>query len=543
MSLSTIFAHSPPKTYNDVLTAHRTLYATLISTDTYQPFVYPYRAFGLHLFGAYLLIPPIDPQKSPALASAVYWARYPVFVIATWLGIKAMLECRSPLVSLGYGIGLLNSVSILWMASLIIFRDARSEAQRIESVKGEEMDVVGIDGKARGGKSDTNGDLGGALRRPAPHDTPTDRKQGGQDIQAVRAMRFRWQGLPHQFWHRVDWVTDLVFNSRGIRWSHQIPGLPYPDASSLSAFADPISRQSSSLSAASPRPLRPQTYPTRSALILASLRSYIIHLVAVDIIKHLALQDPYYWGIPNSGPSASPYLYPKTFRTVLSLAGTYSVLCSFFVLSPLVYCGLAGERYLGDHAWPWLYPPFNGSPAHIGRKGLEGFWGGWWHQVFRYGFEQAGEFVGRSLGWEKRTVKGKVVRIAVAFICSGYLHACSSYTTLGETKPMNAFLFFAIQPAGIIIQLAVAGWMKRIGLRDQIPSIIRQTCNCLFVIAWAGLTGPIIADDFARSVIWLAEPTPISFIRGLRGEGWWLWGGQLARWHKADRWWKSGFAL
>ena len=540
MSLSSILALSPPNSYTDVLTAHRTLYATLISTNTYQPFVYPYRAFGLHLFGAYLLIPPIDSRKSPALAIVVDWARYPVFVIASWLCIRAMLECRSPSVSVGYGIGLLNSVGILWMAALIIFGDARSEARRIERVRGDEMDV-GVNGEARGSNADTNGDLGGGLRRRATHDSPTERKQNGQDIQAVGAMRFRWQRLPHQFWHRVDWVTDLVFNARGIRWSHQISGLPYPDVSSLSAFADPIFRRSSTLSAASPRPLRSRTYPTRSALILANLRSFIINLVALDILKYLVLQDPYYWGIPDPGPS--PFQLPKNFRIVLSVASTYCFLWSFFLLSPLVYCGLAGERYLGDHAWPWLYPPFNGSPTLIGRKGLEGVWGGWWHQVFRYGFEQAGEFVGRSLGWEKRTVKGSVLRVAVAFICSGYLHACSSYTTLPETKPINPFLFFALQPAGIIFQRAVAGWMRRIGLRDKIPSIIRQTCNFLFVIAWFRLTGPLIADDFAKSAVWLDEPMPISVVRGLRGEGWWVWGGQWARWHKADRWWRSGIAF
>ena len=441
--------------------------------------------------------------------------------------------------TVGYGIGLLHSFIILWMASLVIFGDARSEAQRIERVRTEETDRA-IDGNASRSEDDADGDAGGGLRRRARNESPAERKESSHRVQDS-AMRFRLQRLPHDFWHRLDWVTDLVINLRGIRWSHQVYGLPYPDSSSLSAFADPISRQSSALSTATPRPSRPDTYPTRSVVVITHLRTFIIDLIALDILKYLLLQDPYYWGHPDPGPS--PFPYPGTSRLLLSVASVYSFLWSIFLLSPLVFCGLAGERYLGDHAWPWLYPPLNGSPVQILRKGLAGCWGGWWHQMFRIAFERAGEFVSRSFRWENSTVKGTVLRVFIAFICSGCLHACGSYTALGETRPLNSFLFFAIQPVGIISQRAVAGWMKRFGLRDQIPSTVRQACNFLFVFLWFRLTGPLIADDFAKSLIWLDEPMPISLVRGLRGEGWWFWGGTWVRWHTADTWWKSGLAF
>ena len=547
MSLSSLIAYSSSTTPTTVLSVHRAFTTTLITT-THQPFVYPYRALGPHLFVAYLLLPPATKDKgrltsSPLYASLVYNLRYPVFLVASALCIQAIVECRSPLVTVGYGIGIINAWSVLWMACWMLFGDGRG-ARRIERRRGQgNGDVGGLveRNESEGIAAKTDKETGQGLRRRG-RDTEGDANGNPRYTgEKEKSHELGWQGLPPRFFHRVDWVADLVTNFRGIRWTHQISGMPYPDSSSLSAFAEPTARQLSSPTTARPRSSRPDTYPTRSAVVRSSLIAFAVNLIVLDILKFLMLRDPYFWGVSQSGPS--PYYFPRTSRLVLSVAGVYCSLLSIFLLSPIVYCGLAGEKYIDQHAWPWLYPPYYGSPVEIWKKGLAGIWGGWWHQLFRLGFEQAGDFVGRIVGWEKRTIRGGILRVVVAFICSGGIHACGSYTALGDTNPRNAFMFFALQPIGLITQRAVAGWMKKTGVRDKIPASVRGACNLALAVAWCWLTGPLIADDFAMGGIWLYEPMPFSLMRGLAGDGWWKWGGSWMRWHSANRWWKSGIAL
>lgn len=446
--------------------------------------------------------------------------------------------------AVGYGIGIINAWSVIWMACWLVFQDGR-RAKRIVREQGNDepgmKNGLPWEEESKTTEHKMDGEVDQRVRRRR---VATNRNFGGVPAEVGRdanAEQFVWQGLPIKLYHRLDWVADLVTNFRGIRWSHQTSGMPYPDSSSLSAFAEPISHQFSSLATARPRISRPDTYPTRSAVVRSSLTAFVINLIALDILKFLMLRDPYFWGFPNAGPS--PYPFPRTSRLALSLAGVYSSLLSIFLLSPIVYCGLAGERVIGEHAWPWLYPPYYGSPAEVWRKGLAGIWGGWWHQLFRLGFEQAGEFVGRNIGWDKRSVKGGMLRLIVAFVCSGFIHACGSYTALGDTRPSSAVVFFAVQPIGLITQRAAAGWMKKTGLRDKIPASIRGPCNLILVIGWCWLTGPLIADDFAKGGIWHYEPMPLSLTRGLAGEGWWKWGGTWVRWHSAGEWWKSGIAM
>ena len=135
MSLSSLFPSTPPTHPSAVLTAHRALYNSLLSTQQYQPFVWPYRALGPNLLIAYLLIPPLNTSRRPKLAAASYYARWVVLVTVLWFSGWAIVECRSPMVTVGYGIGLINAWSVLWTATLVVFVDMRRVGRRIEARK------------------------------------------------------------------------------------------------------------------------------------------------------------------------------------------------------------------------------------------------------------------------------------------------------------------------------------------------------------------------------------------------------------------------
>ncbi len=525
MLLPLLFNPTPTSHY-DVLRQIQGRLEEGLASGEYQPFIWPYHALGPNLLILYLLLPPTK-------SKVVYYARYPLFALIIYLSTDSILNCRSSMVAVGYGIGLLNAWAVLWSATLIIWNDARGDFRRIEEHDGADgsLPVGQAEGATTGAEKLVDGDLrerqvdGEAKGSPG---FPQGDKKGSDSSEGKV---YVWQTLPPTFQHRLDWVCDLVSNFRGVRWNYQISGLSPPPPHIQSSLKDP--------SIPSPDA---RSHLTRIDLVRRDLPNFLLCLIALDVLKTVTLHDPYFWGLPPS--TQSPFPYPRLSRISLSLVSVYTSLLTIFLLAPLVFGVLMGPNSLGQHAWPWLYPPFFGPPSQVYRKGIAGFWGQWWHQLFRYGFEQAGEFAGRVTGWGNDSQKGTLLRVAVAFACSGTLHACASYTSLGHTRPIyGSFGFFMLQPVGIIAQRAVSGLMKSRGLRARIPAWLRGTGNLMVVAVWCYVVGSLVADDFAATGIWLFEPLPISPIRALRGDGFWRWGGRWVRWYSADRWWQSGLAL
>ena len=510
-----------PTSHYDVIRQFQARLDAGLASGEYKPFVWPYRAFGPNLLILYLLLPPTK-------SKIVYYARYPLFALIIYLSVDAIMVCRSSMVTMGYGIGLLNAWAVLWSATLIIWNDAREDFRRIEEHDSADGNVPVH--QAEGATTGTEGMVRARSVDGEVKDRSSTPQKGREWSNSSRGEVYVWQTLPSTFYHRLDWVCDLVSNFRGVRWNYQISGLPPPPPHMQSSLKDP------SIPSADAR-----SHLTRADLIRRDLPNFLLCLIALDVLKTVTLQDPYFWGLPPSTPS--PFPYPRLFRISLSLAYVYASILTIFLLAPLVFGILLGPNKLGQHAWPWLYPPFFGPPSQVYRKGLAGLWGQWWHQLFRYAFEQGGEFAGRVTGWKKKSQKGTLLRVAVAFACSGILHACASYTTLGNTRPIyGSFRFFMLQPVGIIAQRVVSGWMKSWGLRARIPVWLRGIGNLVVVAVWCYVVGPMVAGDFAATGILLYEPLPISPIRAFRGDGLWRWGGRWVRWYSADRWWRSGLA-
>ena len=543
MRLQQALSLAPAKP-EDVLHQFQEQYDSLIRSGNYAPFVWPYRALGPHLLILYLLLPPTD-------SKFMNWARYPVFALIVYLSVSAIRECRSSAVTVAYGIGLLNAWTILWSATFLIFNHARKDFKRIERRSQDQIEEKNVppdvvDGLTSGLEVSAptepksrrpNGSFPNrsASKTSYPDGLTDDEKSPNNQQTSVSISKpsiYKWQNLPHGALHRLDWVTDLVTNFRGLRWAHQISGtLPPPP------------HIQTSLHYPNEPPENNHTYPSRKSLLRSNLLAFIFCCITLDILKALMSRDPYFWSLPPSAPS--PFPYPHAFRLLLSIICTYTSLLTIFLLAPLGFACLLGPQILGSHASPWLYPRYFGSPAQVWRKGLAGLWGEWWHQLFRYAFEATGEFIGGDvLGLKKKSQLGSFSRVVTAFLCSGALHACASHTTLGDTRPMQgAFAFFALQPVGIIIQRTFTGWIRKRGFMHKIPTWMRGVGNVLVVLAWCGLTGPCVADDFAAGGIWLYEPLPISPVRGIMGEGWLRWGGPWVRWHFGDKWWQSGLAF
>ena len=272
-----------PKSYHDVLYHYQTTFAK----SDYQPFVWPYRAMGPNLLVWYLLLPPTKSRL-------VFYLRYPVLALIIYFSVEAIIECRSPMVTTGYGIGLLNAWVVLWSATLVIFTDARSTYRRIErgGSKFAEARIEGADLSANGavnGSAEASGKKlsaeNGCLRarkiNPSVEYEPDSKQQANP---SNGDEYYVWQSLPAHFLHRLDWVADLVSSFRGPRWSHQIAGL-----------APPPSHIQASLKDETLKPPKPDSHLTRTDLLRQNLPWFMITVIALDGLKTLAMQDPYFW--------------------------------------------------------------------------------------------------------------------------------------------------------------------------------------------------------------------------------------------------------
>lgn len=261
------------------------------------------------------------------------------------------------------------------------------------------------------------------------------------------------------------------------------------------------------------------------------------------------------WGYMDAAPPGflpafvrNSYALTKSYRLLISLAALYTALWTIFKLGPAFFCGILGPNVIGVRGEAFANPAdMFGSFSSVLDNGLAGWWGAFWHQTFRFGFEQPGVVLLDALGIDKRSAVGKLVSVFVAFFLSGCLHASGSYTQLGDTRPLlGPMRFFLLQACAITVQVVLAQQLKASGMSQRLPRAVKRVGNFVLVHLWLYHTAHLLTDDFSRGGIWLFEPVPISIFRGLglgpKSEGWWCWN-SVVGWRTGDSWWDTGIAL
>lgn len=188
-----------------------------------------------------------------------------------------------------------------------------------------------------------------------------------------------------------------------------------------------------------------------------------------------------------------------------------------------------------------------GSYSVVLDKGLAGWWAGWWHQTFRLAFEGPATRIMEALHIEKKSPSGRAISLFVAFFLSGCLHACGSYTQLGDTRPLlGPMRFFLLQAVGILMQTTATAWLEKVGFLERLPRVVKQAANFVIVHIWLYYTAPLLVDDFARGGVWLYEPVAISPLRalgfGAKDDGLFCWD-RMVWWRTGKHWWDTGIAL
>lgn len=528
-----------PRSHYDLIEHHYARYDSQIALGEYQPFLYPWGTLGLLALIIYLCIPH---HNRPWLKKA----RFLVFAWTAGFAAYTILFTRARGMAPAMGIGLISAWSVAWVFAIIICNDAQTDFQRIERSEG----FFKKSSKAREGQYQ-NGNANGP---------PTNDMIKGHAGPSNRHGEFAWQPYPlTPFIERLDWVLDILTTFRGAGWNWRpsiLPPPPKPIQHQLLQNTTPTPPPKTSFRT---HPNQATLYPTRTALLHANFKTLITGYLTLDLLKTTMMHDPYFWGLTTHSPPPPSFLprvltpyFPTllhTYRLTLCMLGVKSALQTIFSLGPLIFSGLLGPSLLGARAAPWMYPETWGPFSAVLDRGLAGWWSVWWHQTFRFAFEEPGRRLVESLGWRRGDVRARAVQLGVAFGMSGFVHACGAWTCAGQTDPLRGSLvFFLLQAGGIFVEGCVRLGLGKTGVQGYVPTAVKRVVTFVYVHVWFYYTAHLLGDDFSRGGVWLFEPVPVSLFRGLGfgadgRDGWWCWSGQPVRWHSGGTWWTSGFAL
>lgn len=125
--------------------------------------------------------------------------------------------------------------------------------------------------------------------------------------------------------------------------------------------------------------------------------------------------------------------------------------------------------------------------------GLAGFWGSFWHTLFRDGLVACAKALVPSASLRQQGAQ--ILRIMVVFILSGLIHAAGSYAASRDLNvALRTILFFCAQPVGIMLQRSITRLSMRSISRKHKPAATYIIVS-ISTAAWGHLTLPLLFDD------------------------------------------------
>ncbi|RAR01921.1 membrane bound O-acyl transferase family-like protein [Stemphylium lycopersici] len=207
--------------------------------------------------------------------------------------------------------------------------------------------------------------------------------------------QFAWQPYPlSPFVERLDWILDIFCNFRGMGWNWRTSALPPPPKAIQIQLLGNSGSHTPNHSFKTHSGQAHQ-YTSREILLRRNLFTLIKGYFIMDLFKTTMMHDPYFWGYTARPPPAyfpsiltlSP-VTTHAYRLLLSMLMVKYALQTIFSLGPLFFSGLLSTSLLGARAEPWMYPETWASYDVVLEKGLAGWWGNWWHQTFRFAFQE-----------------------------------------------------------------------------------------------------------------------------------------------------------
>ena len=418
-----------------------------------------------------------------------YPARSQVFLAIVILSIRSLQTSRTLGLAYGVLVGVSSSICVVLSASLLFLHQPAVDFKRMIAFNGNTY---------RDGRS--------------------------------KCVQEQWEGMPTSASERFFWILDLLGSLRALHWSHG-------------------QRQNHASAATS------EKHAHQIPSLRRNIYKILLIYLSVDVLKEIIAIDPYFWGYTeHDPPNYIKIIFPfpalvQAYRMLVGFATFYIALDFDYTVSVLLFVNILGPSIVGTWGHAWAYRPLFGKIESIAARGLQGWWGAWWHQCFRALLTSPTHAIINQLRIQKRGVIARILALVIPFLISGAIHACGSYTLWGETKPINAFLFFVLQPVGIALQIISRWSLGRLGLiaNNNIARSVREAVNVAFTVFWLLWTFPLLADDFAKGGLWLVEPFPISVLQSLglgsQARATVLGFDYGSRFQMGFRWWQMGLAV
>jgi hypothetical protein len=538
--------------HHEVMRIYQAAFNERVATGEIRPVLLPHDGYGLLALLTYLCIPHVN---RPWL----YAARWPLLAFIVVFDLNLIRGTSTMYVGTGFGVGLIAAWGIVWSMTWLVWNAPQFDAKRVQR-KGDKTPSAAASPKFMDANPQANGkikslsngktytsDEGLRKRRPQnEHIEPGDQEKEEEELKETAQPEYYWQSYPtNSLRDRIDWVFDLIFNFRGPGWNWEVSSNPSLPAHVKMGLGEPVDIKSMQIKSS----VGIKRFTSHSELLRTQIPRFILGYLLLDAWKVILMKDPYFILGPNDF-SLPPYLSslsPNTItmiRKVISLLAIITSIETIF-LAPIFVCLLLGPNVFNARGEYWQYPTTWGSFENITKRGLQGLWGGWWHQTFRYAFAAPTNLLIKHNILAPKSQATKLFGLVVAFGMSGFLHASGSYTQLPTTIPLNLVLFFMLQAVGIMIQSSFCeyfnAWIRKL------PMNVRTSGNFAFAFTWLYCTCPLLIDDFARGGVWLFQPVPISPLRALGygepGDSWWCLEDIRISWYTGKHWWERGLAL
>ncbi|CAI7605729.1 unnamed protein product [Penicillium manginii] len=435
---------NPRTTFSrDLVHIHERQLDLLLQQGVFKPIFF----YHIVLFFSFPLIGLVIPRRP-----GTQYVRPLLFAIYLGFAIEILRSHRALPGGSGYVVGLLTGWWLVWTATLFVCTDVEHDFQRIERHLVAEADPPASTSHNtlietfENDMEWTEEDSESEFELSSKVNPPTTGITKGTD----QHDKLYWQSYPKEFLHRFVWCFSLFFNFRGPDWNWRSSCLgPLPP----SVYAQLYSGFAS-------RTLYTEDYTAHfnskdrlRAALATCLKSYLL----LDILKVVMMRDPYFRGISAPDPVPPfPFSYFALFPLVLRLYHCFfGGIYMYFGLS-LAFPKASRKLTSTPLDAPWLYPPtFGPFVSSVLDDGLAGWWGRFWHQLFRYGFSTPARWMLSLLpsSWSADSRVKRITYLVVSFSLSGFVHACGSYTQFTDTYPLSGpFLFFFLQSIGVIFE-------------------------------------------------------------------------------------------
>ncbi|KAF5676105.1 acetyltransferase [Fusarium heterosporum] len=238
--------------------------------------------------------------------------------------------------------------------------------------------------------------------------------------------------------------------------------------------------------------MKPRAATSRSRLLCAK----IVEVLVLYLIMDLAM----------SAPLPEAYLVAREKQTLFKLSNLTLEDVAFRTVGSVIYwfvtyicnrlnsgCAVVISLSLGlsqPKDWPHLNGPISACYT------VRGFWGTFWHQLYRKSLTGWGDFVSdKVLRLRRGTLLSRYTRLFLAFLTSGAMHHCMHYIyrfTADESFSIEKF--YVTQALGIMFEDAVQAASGNLPLSQP----VRRAVGYIWVLVFFAWSTPIASYPSMR---------------------------------------------